>query len=91
MKNLAACRLFKYKVASYRYGISHYEDKTVVRPSYEDKKVVRSYYLYNENICTWQDNLYIETDFKSEHGHQTSDSDHIDELAWEKIEFSADA
>ena len=39
------------KITSYQYMDSHFKDKTVSRPSY----------LYNGNLHTWKDGLYIET------------------------------
>ena len=39
------------KVLPYHFRDSHYKDKTVLRPSY----------LYNKNVHTWKDGLYIVT------------------------------
>ena len=40
----------QYKISSYRYRDSHYKDKMVSWPSY----------LYNGNLHTWKECLYIE-------------------------------
>ena len=42
--------LVNLQMLSYRYRSSHYKDKTVSRPSY----------LYDGNLHTWKDQLYIE-------------------------------
>ena len=39
------------KMSSYQYRNSRYKDNTISRPSY----------LYNGNLHTWKDSLYIET------------------------------
>ena len=55
MKSIIHLGCVNIKMSSYQCRESHYEDKTVSPPPY----------IYDGNIYTWKDDLYIDTEPES--------------------------